>query len=431
MLDENLPEIQEHVPADELERAKSNLERLWGGVNQQEAILYERTITDEKTARELFIRRNKAGKVLSGVDILLALLTGYWKNVNEDGGPTDAKKQIEEFTERLSSDEALSKWGFTFGKNFVLRTLLLFSGERPAFRKNGRYDGDDLREAETVFHNTGFEQSIRDAFTFASNLGFHNGALSSKNVVSPVIQFLYQTGASPESNRSAIHYWLATTVLNGIFGNIGSERVLKTARGYIEESEGGEFPATQILNDLRGSGAVVRLDGDVLDELLGVVDYRSGSRRNVLLTHLYRDRRAGHKQYEVDHIFPRGKLGDEEFLRENGVAPDRINWFKDNRDHIANLQLLSSHENQSKSDRDLTDWLERIDDDKIESIADREEYFDQHWIPANRDLHEYSQFPEFIEARSEQMSDRLETELPLKKPNKSSSNGGQSQDLFS
>jgi len=133
-------------------------------VNHREAILCERTLTDEKTARELFIRRNKAGKTLSGVDILLALLTGYWKKIDEGGGPTDAKKQIEQFTESLSRDDDLTESGFTFGKNFVLRTLLLFSGERPAFRANGRYDGDDLREAEKIFYDDQFEQAIREAF---------------------------------------------------------------------------------------------------------------------------------------------------------------------------------------------------------------------------------------------------------------------------
>lgn len=415
LLDRTLPEVAAKVDGDEHARAKSNLEQLWWGVNQRKSILYERTLTDEKTARELFIRRNKGGKVLSGVDILLALLTGYWEKVGEDGGPTDAKKQIEQFTEKLSGDEKLSEWGFTFGKNFVLRTLLLFSGERPAFRRNGRYDGDDLRDAETIFQDEEFEQAIRDAFRLSSNLGFHNGALSSKNVVSPVIQYLYQTDHPSTPTDPAIHYWLATTVLNGVFGNIGSERVLKTARGHIEEAKGGQFPATEILNDLRGSGAVVNLDGEVLNELLEEVDYRSGSRRNVLLTHLYENRRAGHKQYEVDHIFPRKKLGDEDFLRENGVESEHIDWVKDNRDHIANLQLLGPSENQSKSDRNLTNWLDRIDDGNVDSFSDREEYFEQHWIPEGPDLHEYQNYPEFVERRLDQIRGRLETKLPLNK----------------
>jgi len=65
-------------------------------------------------------------------------------------------------------------------------------------------------------------------------------------------------------------------------------------------------PATEILDDLRGSGAVVQLNSEVLDELLEDVNYRSGARRNAFLTHLYQNRKAGNKEYEVDHIFPRG-----------------------------------------------------------------------------------------------------------------------------
>jgi len=388
-LDETLPAIQKNVDKDEHERIESNLERLWWCVNHREAILCERTLTDEKTARELFIRRNKAGKTLSGVDILLALLTGYWKKIDEGGGPTDAKKQIEQFTESLSRDDDLTESGFTFGKNFVLRTLLLFSGERPAFRANGRYDGDDLREAEKIFYDDQFEQAIREAFELSSEFGFHNGALSSKNVVAPISQYLYETDTSTSASDSGIRYWLATTVLNGVFGNIGTERVLKTARGHIKESDGNRFPATEILDDLRGSGAVVQLNSEVLDELLEDVNYRSGARRNAFLTHLYQNRKAGNKEYEVDHIFPRGKLGDEKFLREMGVEPERIDWFKDNRDHIANLQLLTPKENKSKSDRNLTDWLKRIDSGDVESLSGKCEYFEQHRVPADSDLHEY------------------------------------------
>ena len=61
LLEAKLPEIQSKVEADEASKVKMNLERLWWGVNQREAILYETTKTDERTARELFIRRNKAG----------------------------------------------------------------------------------------------------------------------------------------------------------------------------------------------------------------------------------------------------------------------------------------------------------------------------------------------------------------------------------
>ena len=413
-LDETLPAIQKNVDKDEHERIESNLERLWWCVNHREAILCERTLTDEKTARELFIRRNKAGKTLSGVDILLALLTGYWKKIDEGGGPTDAKKQIEQFTESLSRDDDLTESGFTFGKNFVLRTLLLFSGERPAFRANGRYDGDDLREAEKIFYDDQFEQAIREAFELSSEFGFHNGALSSKNVVAPISQYLYETDTSTSASDSGIRYWLATTVLNGVFGNIGTERVLKTARGHIKESDGNRFPATEILDDLRGSGAVVQLNSEVLDELLEDVNYRSGARRNAFLTHLYQNRKAGNKEYEVDHIFPRGKLGDEKFLREMGVEPERIDWFKDNRDHIANLQLLTPKENKSKSDRNLTDWLKRIDSGDVESLSGKCEYFEQHRVPADSDLHEYQNYPEFVQRRLDRVRERLETKLPLK-----------------
>jgi hypothetical protein len=78
-----------------------------------------------------------------------------------------------------------------------------------------------------------------------------------------------------------IHYWLATTVSNSIFGDIGSQQVLETAREHV----GDEFPVMEIFEDLSDRGTTTHLDEEVLDQLLEEVNYQSGSRRNVLLTH--------------------------------------------------------------------------------------------------------------------------------------------------
>ncbi len=393
-------------------------EQLWWGVNQRNAILYERTLANEKTARELFIRRNKGGIELSGVDILLALLTGYWETVEEEGTPTDAKNEIERFTERLSGNERLSEEGFTFGKRFTLRTLLLLSGETPSFRRDGRYDGELLTEAEDIFRDEEFEEAVVNAFELAADLGFHDAALSSKTVVTPVIQFLYESDYDTSGENEKIHYWLATTVLNSIFGDIGSQQVLETARQHIWESDGDEFPAVDILEELSGRGAPTQLDEGRLDQLLDEIGYQSGSRRNVLLTHLYRgERRAGHAEYEVDHIFPRKKLGDRDYLENHGVEPEQVEWHKDHRDHIANLQLLSSEgENQSKSDRDFSDWLERVEEGEVKSLSGTNEYFETHLIPQDEAKHEYPQFESFLTGESGRkrfMKHVLKETLPL------------------
>jgi len=417
-----LDRVQNELPSSisdaERSDALDSAEKLWCGVNEREAILYETTTTDDKTARELFIRRNKGGIELSGVDILLALLTGYWETGGEEETPTDAKNEIEQFTERLSSNERLSEQGFTFGKRFTLRTLLLLSGETPSFRRDGRYDGELLEKAEDIFRNEEFEQAVEDAFELASDLGFHNAALSSKTVVIPIIQFLYENDYDTSGKNEQVHYWLATVVLNGIFGDIGSQQVLETAREHIRESDGNKFPAKEILEDLSGRGTTTHLDEEVLDQLLEEVNYKSGSRRNVLLTHLYRGkRRAGHPEYEVDHIFPRKKLAKGQYLERQGVEPDELDWFKENRDHIANLQLLSSNgENQSKSDRDFDEWLERVEAGKVDSLTNKTDYFCIHRVPSDETQHDYTQFESFLVGESGRMQiirEELKQTLPL------------------
>lgn len=419
-LDEVQTRLSSSLSDTERSDALSTAKKLWWGVNERDAVLTETTTTDDKTARELFIRRNKGGIELSGVDILLALLTGYW-DTDEEGTPTDAKNEIEQFTDRLSGNERLSEEGFTFGKRFTLRTLLLLSKETPSFRKDGRYDGERLEEAEDIFHDPEFEQAVVDAFELAADLGFHNAALSSKTVVTPVVQFLYEHDYDTTGGNEEIHYWLATAVLNSIFGDIGSQQVLETARDHVLESGGEEFPAREIFEDLSGRGTTTHLDEDILDQLLDEINYQSGSRRNVLLTHLYRGaRRAGHAAYEVDHIFPRRKLAKSTYLEQHGVPTERVDWYKEHRDHIANLQLLSSDgENQSKSDRDFSDWLERIEEGKVENIPSKEDYFETHRIPQNPPQYEYPQFEGFLmgeSGRKQLIKEELLQTLPLRTP---------------
>ena len=84
---------------------------------------------------------------------------------------------------------------------------------------------------------------------------------------------------------------------------------------------------------------------------------------------------------------------------------------------VLNLQLLDaeSGENQSKSDRDLINWLDRIDDGKVESVTDRTDYFDQHLVPSDPSLHEYQNYSAFLNERLELIRGRLKSELPLKR----------------
>ncbi len=194
--------------------------------------------------------------------------------------------------------------------------------------------------------------------------------------------------------------------------------MLETAREHIRESGEDEFPARKILEDLSGRGTTTHLDEEVLDQLLEEVNYKSGSRRNVLLTHLYkRNRRAGHPEYEVDHIFPRGKLANRQYLEKQGVKPEQVDSIKKNRDHIANLQLLSSDgENQSKSDRDFDEWLERVEAGKVNNLTNKTDYFRIHRVPSDEELHEYSRFESFLlgeYGRTQLIKDELKQTLPF------------------
>jgi hypothetical protein len=411
-----LDEVREELEADQIATAEKNLEDLYEAVNDREALLSERPVTDEKTARELFIRRNQGGEQLQGTDILLALLTGYWERFGTESRPTDAKYEIERFVSRFSQADALDGTGFAFGKSSTLRLLLLLAGERPSIRSDARYDADRLRETERIFRDDEFERSVIRAFQIADELGFHNGALTGKAAVMPIVQYLYEcTDADPDSE--SIGRWLASVTLNGVFGDVTTRRVLEIARSHIRASGEEGFPAREILLDLEAKGADVVLNESVIEQLVEEIDYGTTTRRNVLLSQLYADRRAGTTGYEVDHIFPRNHLTDESVLRDHGVEPERVEPIRERRNHLGNLQLLAADENKRKSDISPGVWVDSFENGGPEGSADHGAYFETHHIPGRESL-EYEQFERFLDERTEHLTELLVERLPRFDPHR-------------
>lgn len=119
----------------------------------------------------------------------------------------------------------------------------------------------------------------------------------------------------------------------------------------------------------------------------------------------------------MDHIFPREKLAKREFLEQHGVAPEQVNWYKEHKDHIANLQhLRSDGENQSKGNRDFSNWLERVSAGNVDNLTDKEDYINIHWIPRDEAQHEYPKFERFLigdSGRKQLIREQLRQTLPL------------------
>lgn len=97
-------------------------------------------------------------------------------------------------------------------------------------------------------------------------------------------------------------------------------------------------------------------------------------------------------KFHQDHIFPK-KLFTEKRLRKRGISDNDIDFYLENYNRLANLQLLEGVPNQEKSDKDFDSWIK----EKYPNENDRKVYMERHYIP-DVDL-SLENFREFIEKR--------------------------------
>jgi hypothetical protein len=421
-IERTIDELQESLAnsGDEELSIERNLSRLYEAVHQDEHIVVEH-VSDmgSEVALDLFVRRNDGGEPLSNSDIAFSQMAVYWES---EGG--DPKEAIESYVDEL--EQRFGKYGFGFGKGFIIRTLLMLSEHPPSFRRENLIP-DNIRDLEDVWESDVFKNAMDEAYRLVTEeLGLGRKCLTSNSAVLPIIYYCYknlggipaETIDPPESVLQQMEYWLAITVCNNLF-TIGSDTVLREAQNRIDADS---FPVLEILERFRGRGIELKLDEDRLETLVEETDYHSGTVKHFLLTKSYPDSRISGilvdsdfaeetsegSQMQVDHIYPRNKLDDDETLMERGLDETDIDACNRNQHRLGNLQLIP--ENQTKSDDDPKDWLRAVSDGGEEI----DEVVTEHClIWADADQFRYDRFEDFCNKREKKLFGRLKEQLTL------------------
>jgi hypothetical protein len=163
------------------------------------------------------------------------------------------------------------------------------------------------------------------------------------------------------------------------------------------EGEQDSFPADAIYAELRGTAKSMSFDQADLEGLLGYRYHQSYtfSVLSMLYPWLKYD-----QQFHMDHIFPRSMFRDKELLLQ-GIPEEQWEFYQENADNLANLQLLQGLPNQEKSDQAFEEWLMGQSD----TPEDLEVYRRLHLIP-DVDL-AFGNFDTFIRAREQLILQRL------------------------
>jgi hypothetical protein len=110
-------------------------------------------------------------------------------------------------------------------------------------------------------------------------------------------------------------------------------------------------------------------------------------------------------RFHLDHIHPKSKFKRRELLKKR-VQDHQIDFYLDNVDVLANLQLLEGLVNTEKQASDFEEWLA----EEYRGPA-RNDFTQKHYIP-NVEL-SLRNFEEFIAHRKKLMKSKFESLLNL------------------
>ncbi len=330
----------------------------------------------------IFIRVNSGGTQLSYSDLLLSIATAQWKE-------KDAREEITTFVDEINSIGD----GFNINKDFVLKNCLVLSGFRDIAFKVDNFNQKNMLTIEQKWDE--ITRAIKSAVILVSCLGYHRDTLTSNNALIPIAIYLYKIGCPSnlaesskyETDRKLIFKWLVIALLKRTFSG-QPDNVLRPIREVISGSQNG-FPYEEIINKLKGTTKSMSFDDD---EIYNLLYYQYGQPYTYsALAFIYPSLDFRNK-FHQDHIFPK-KLFTEKRLKKRGISDNDIEFYLENYNCLANLQLLEGVPNQEKSGKDFDSWIK----EKYPNNNDRKMYMERHYIP-DIDL-SLGNFREFIEER--------------------------------
>lgn len=386
-------ELSDRLDLDgEVERwVGQNLRDLRAAIHDRSYITYfEEKEQDIDRVLEIFIRTNDGGTQLRKSDLLLSIAQANWREY-------DAREELTSFVDHLNTQLPETN---DYDKDFLLKSSLVLT-DLPVRYRVRQFKRGNVSEIEDQWPE--IRDSIREAATLVNHFGIDEKTLLSKNAVIPLAYYFKETGLTAEDLRSDdterfeikrdVKRWFTTSLLHGTLSG-SADTVLRRIREVLQEQDGDSFPIERINDEMTSLGKVVGFDDEIAENVL---EYGKGGNRTFLaLTLLYEQDDFGSIQYHQDHIFPDSRLTTENLI-EHGFDPDRASQLEERADDLANLQLLTRKENESKQDTPFQEWI----------TGQNDTFYKRHLIPEDRELFRIENFDRFLEQRGELIKSEL------------------------
>lgn len=368
----------------------------------------------------IFIRVNSAGTVLSYSDLLLSIATAQWKNL-------DAREEIYNFVEEIN---AIGR-GFSFSKDFVLKTSLMLAGLDTRWTVSN-FTRDNMQKIESLWPK--IQDAIRITVRLIDFYGFSGDKLPSVNAVIPIAYYMAYSGNpsgfagsnSYAEERQRIKHWLHVALLKRTFTG-QPDPILRICRETIEVHGKDRFPDTEIVDAMKHTPQSMRFDEEELNALL---DNEYGKPYTFVILSLLYPWLDFDSKLQQDHIHPRSSFHKTRLRRAGITDPEKIESFKDHKEKIPNLQLIQGLPNSEKSDKPFEEWIK----ERYPDSDERSHYMQQHYIPKGVDFSIVG-FPTFFRRRRELMLSALKKAVGWRKmvdtSDRAVSSRGQRQEFIS
>ena len=346
----------------------------------------------ESDVLEIFVRINSAGTTRSRSDLVFSMLKLNWQE------PAQA---LPDFVRDINRNNS-----FHIDTDFVIRCLFAVSDLGTKFdvdllrrktnlakvRANFQRCCEAMQETvEFVKVRANFQrccEAMQETVEFVKRDCGLSGSrvLGGANTLIPFVYYLYHTPGHKfrddqidDARRALFLFGFARPFARSSDSRLGT--VIRSELRPLVESGNGTFPLNRATSWLgyweriRGSGEALLQSNPSL--ALHVIQGLGGTRV-----------RYSDDAPEIDYIFPRSEL------RKRGYGESLVN-------HFANLWALPEDKSANRRNRNPASYFKDVDEEYLEEAL------------VDRDLLDYSNYPEFINRRTQRMLQTVKDKLGL------------------
>lgn len=381
----------------ENEVAMDNLQLLWQCIVNDDVInYYEITNQNLDEILDIFVRVNSGGTPLSKSDLLFSTIVANWE---------DARQKIEDLLKQVNNFGD----GFNFNTDFIMR-LCLSLIDSPVQFKVSNFRKENVELVKLNWNN--IEASLKKTVNLLSEFGLNKETLTTNNIVIPLVYHVYKGGNINGESKNNIKKYLIIGMLKQVFGSSG-DSVISNIRDnlrkhneqtqtYSLKSQNFDFSSFQSLKF--GGEFKFKFTREDIDDLF---ENKKGPYTFLVLSLLYPNIKFSQVHFHQDHIHPYS-LFSSQSKHQLGISDAEWDKWKDDRDKLANLQLLEGRENESKNNTPFEKWF--FDNIHSRGPAFEEQFTQQNYIPHDTSF-SFENFMQFYEKRKQLMKEALKIVL--------------------